>query len=176
MGNYKYLAEGELVSFRLMQEEDFPLIVRWRNSDRIKHNFIYREKFTLEGQRRWQKTMIDTGKVLQFMICENSRDKRPVGCVYFRDINREKLSAEYGVFIGEDDARDLGYGSETASLAVKYARDEMGLKELILRVFTRNESAIKSYERAGFEKTDFLPAVVCSDGQKDDMILMKKSL
>lgn len=176
MDKEKYLMTGDKVSLRLMEEQDFPLIVKWRNSDRVRNNFIYRQKFTLEGQRIWQETMIDTGKVVQLMICENKKSLRPVGCVYFRDIDRQSLTAEYGIFIGEDDATGLGYGNETADLATAYAAQVLGLRELILRVFVRNESAIRSYEHAGFEKTDFLPAVLCSDGQKDDMILMKKSL
>ncbi len=176
MSDDRFLLTGELVSLRLMEESDFPLIVKWRNTARVRDNFIYREPFTLEGQKIWQETMIDTGKVVQLMICENTGDGRPVGSVYFRDIDRDNLTAEYGIFIGEDDAIGRGYGNETADLALEYARDVMGLKDLILRVFTRNEAAIRSYEHAGFEKTDFLPEVQCSDGQKDDMILMKKSL
>ncbi len=176
MDRDEYLMTGELVSLRLMEERDFPLVVRWRNSERVRNNFIYREEFTLEGQYIWQKTMIDTGKVLQLMISENRKGKRPVGCVYFRDIDRDKRTAEYGIFIGEDDATGLGYGNETADLATCYAREAMGLRELILRVFVRNTSAIRSYEHAGFEKTEYLSDVCCSDGQKDDMILMKKCL
>ncbi len=172
----EYLMTGDLVSLRLMEEKDFPLVVGWRNRDRVRNNFIYREEFTLEGQHKWQQTMIDTGKVVQLMICENKKGFRAVGCVYFRDIDPDNKSAEYGIFIGEDDATGLGYGNETADLAIRYAKKVMGLKQLILRVFVRNVSAIRSYEHAGFEKTDFLPDVCCSDGQKDDMILMKKYL
>ena len=176
MDRDEYLMTGNLVSLRSMEEKDFPLVVRWRNTERVRNNFIYRDEFTLEGQYQWQQTMIDTGKVVQLMICENKKDYRAVGCVYFRDIDHDNKTAEYGIFIGEDDATGLGYGNETADLATEYARNVMGLKELILRVFVRNVSAVKSYEHAGFEKTDFLPDVCCSDGQKDDMILMKKYL
>ncbi len=175
MGSSEFLITGELINLRLMQESDFPLIVKWRNNKRVRDNFIYREEFTLEGQIRWKKTMIDTGKVIQFIICEKSRDNRPIGSVYLRDIDREKGSAEYGVFIGEDDAGGKGYGNEAAALMTAYAQKEVGLKELILRVFVHNISAIKSYENAGFEKTGFVPDVVCSDGHKGDMIMMKKT-
>ena len=176
MDKESFIISGELVRLRLMEEGDYPLIVRWRNSERVRHNFIYREEFTLEGQKKWKETMIDTGKVVQLIICEKKNNDRPVGCVYFRDIDRSARSAEYGIFIGEEDATGLGLGNETAVLATAYARDELGLKELILRVFARNESAIKSYIHGGFEKSGFLAQVQCSDGQKDDMILMKKSL
>ncbi len=120
--------------------------------------------------------MIDTGKVVQFMICENERDMRPVGCVYFRDIDKDSLSAEYGILIGEEDALGKGYGDETALLAVGYAKEVMKLKKLILRVFAFNTPAIKSYEHAGFVKTEDVPAVLCSDGQKGDMIMMEMRL
>lgn len=159
-----------------MEDEDFLLIVKWRNTDRVRKNFIYREEFTLEGQKKWKETMIDSGKVVQFIICENDRNYRPVGSVYFRDIDRKEMCAEYGIIIGEDDAMGRGYGNETASLATGYARDVMGLKKLILRVFTFNIPAIRSYEHAGFVKTMDLPQVECSDGQKDDMIMMEMTL
>lgn len=176
MDKKNYLKMGPRLSLRLMEEEDFPLIVEWRNKDRIQKNFIYREKFTLEGQYKWKQTMIDTGKVVQFMICENDNDMRPVGSVYFRDIDWDKLSAEYGILIGEEDAIGKGYGDETAELAVEYAKEVMKLKKLILRVFTYNTPAIRSYEHVGFVKTEDAPAVQCSDGQKGDMIMMEMRL
>ena len=176
MSDVNFLKKGSLVSLRLMTEEDFPLIVRWRNDERVRSNFIYRDDFTLEGQRSWKETMIDTGKALQFIICENCRDLRPVGCVYFRDIDKSSAEAEYGIFIGEEDALGKGYANESADLATDYARDEMGLKRLILRVFADNTSARRSYEHAGFTKVKDLPDVECSDGQKGDMILMEKFL
>lgn len=175
MEKKEYRVEGELIRLRLIQESDFPLIVKWRNNSRVRENFIYRKEFDLEGQKNWKKTMIDTGKVIQFIICEKKRDDRPIGSVYLRDIDMDERTAEYGVFIGEDDANGMGYGNEAAILMTEFARCELGLKELILRVFVRNTSAIRSYENAGFEKTQFLPMVECSDGQKDDMIMMKRT-
>jgi len=63
--------------------------------------------------------MIETGKVVQFMICRQV-DGRPVGSVYLRDIDREHGKAEYGIFIGEDDAIGRWIGSEACRLACDY--------------------------------------------------------
>ena len=176
MTDNRFEVTGKKLSLRFIEEEDFPLIVKWRNTERVRKNFIYREKFTLEGQKNWKKNFIDTGKVVQMMICENDRDLRPIGSVYFRDIDKDTLSAEYGIFIGEEDASGKGYGNDTVLLAIDYARDVLGLKKLILRVFKHNTPAFKSYEHAGFVKIQDLPMVECSDGEKNDMILMEKSL
>ena len=172
----RFVKTGRLVSLRLITEEDFPLVVKWRNTDRIRYNHVYRGDFTTEGMKKWKETMLDTGRVVQFILCENGIDNRPIGCGHLRDIDRESLSAEYGIFIGEEDALGRGYGNEAAVLISEYARDGLGLKKLILRAFARNTIAIKSYEYGGFVKTGDLPQVECSDGQKDDMILMEKRL
>lgn len=165
--------EGQRLVLRPMGYEDTDRIVKWRNHERVRDNFIYRKRFTPESHCHWIKTMIDTGKVVQFIICEKD-DMRPVGSVYFRDIDREKKEAEYGIFLGEDDAVGKGYGTETAKLAVEYAFSEMGLSRLVLRVFTDNEAAVKSYERAGFVTETILKDVECSDGERKDMFFMSK--
>ena len=171
-----FVKEGTRVALRPITEEDFPKVVEWRNKERVRKNHVYREDFSVEGMRNWKETMLDTGKAVQLIICEKEQNYRPVGCLHLRDIKPEFKSAEYGIFIGEEDALGRGYGNEAAVLATEYARDTMGLEKLILRVFTFNSVAIKSYEHAGFVKTEDLPQVECSDGQKDDMILMEKPL
>lgn len=163
--------EGRNIVLRTMKEEDTGRIVKWRNNERVRSHFIYRETFTEPGHQNWIRTMIETGKAVQFIICEKA-DMHPVGSVYFRDIDREKKEAEYGIFIGEDDAAGKGIGSETARLAVRYAFEKMGMERLVLRVFTDNEAAVRSYEKAGFQKREVLKAVECSDGEKKDMFYM----
>ncbi len=163
--------EGHRIILRPMEYGDTERIVKWRNSERVRSRFIYRETFTTRGHCRWIETMIDTGKAVQFMICEKE-GIRPVGSVYFRDIDREKKEAEYGIFLGEDDALGKGYGTEAARLAVEYAFSKMGLERLILRVFTDNGTAVRSYEKAGFREEKILKDVECSDGERKDMLLM----
>lgn len=163
--------EGQNIILRPMTGEDTDSIVKWRNKKRVSEHFIYREAFTPEGHENWIRTMVDTGKAVQFIICEK-KDMFPVGSVYFRDIDMVRKEAEYGIFIGEDSAAGKGYGTEAAVLAVKYAFDEMKLYKLILRVFTDNRAAVRSYEKAGFSKETLLKDVECTDGEKKDMYLM----
>ena len=132
------------VVLRRMSQEDTDYIVKWRNNERVRRNFIYRENFTAKSHESWIKNMVDTGRVEQFIICEGEEERR-VGSVYFRDIDWEKKEAEYGIFIGEDDAVSKGYGTAAAELALAYAFEEMKLRKVILRVCTDNESARRSY-------------------------------
>ncbi len=162
---------GEKISLRLMNEDDTDLIVGWRNNLRVRNNFIYQKPFTREGHEHWVRTMVDTGKVVQFII-EDLRTGQPVGSVYFRDIDKEHKKAEYGIFIGEDSAVGKGLGSEAARMAVEYGFEKLMLHKIFLRVFADNLGAIRSYEKAGFVKEGYFKDDVCIDGEFKDLIFM----
>ena len=140
---------AEWVYLRPIREADTELVIPWCNKERVRHNFIYQKPFTREGHLNWLRTQVEPGHVVQFIICETGSD-RPVGSVYFRDIDREKSIAEYGIFIGEDDVLGKGYGTQATKLALAYAFEELQLQTVFLRVFADNAAARKSYENAGF--------------------------
>ena len=155
--------ESDSIYLRPMQISDTEKIITWRNKPRVQCNFIYQKPFTEEGHLHWIHTQIEPGHAVQFIICEKSTD-REIGSVYFRDIDKEKRRAEYGVFIGEDDAAGKGYGTQTARLALAYAFDKMGLQSVFLRVFADNIGARRSYEKAGFSLLEEKQEDVMIDG------------
>ncbi len=172
MSNMKeYRDEQAGIYLRLMTYEDTERIVEWRNSDSVRKRFIYQGLFTKESHENWIKTMVETGKVVQMIICEIGTDK-PVGSVYVRDIDNTHHKAEYGIFIGEKDARGKGYGTAAAKLMVRYCFEELALHRLFLRVYAENERAIRSYEKAGFVKEALLRDDVYIDGEYKDIVLM----
>ncbi len=164
-------AEGNGIYLRLMTEADTDRIVKWRNDPRVRCRFIYQELFTPEGHLNWIHTMIDTGKAVQFIICEKETD-RPIGSVYFRDISPQHHKAEYGIFIGEADAEGKGYGTETCRLACDYAFATYGWHRIFLRAIADNGRAIRSYEKAGFVREALLKDDVCLNGEFKDVVLM----
>ena len=161
--------ESDQIYLRPMDIGDTDQIIAWRNKDRVRHNFIYQEPFTVEGHENWIRTQIDTGRVVQFIICE-SFDSRAIGSVYFRDIDHKKQCAEYGIFIGEDDAIGKGYGTQAAELALSYAFEKLGLKEVFLRVFADNIGARKSYEKAGFRLIEGKKEMVVIDRTERELV------
>ena len=159
------------IYLRRMTYDDTDLIISWRNSDAVRKNFIYQAEFTREGHENWIRTMVETGKVVQLMICE-TEDDMPVGSVYIRDIDRHHNKAEYGIFIGEERARGRGLGTAAAKLMLRYCFEEEKLHRVYLRVFAFNRQAIRSYEKAGFVQEGLLRGDVCIDGVYEDIVWM----
>ncbi len=143
------LIRGEKIDLRPITEADTDNILRWRNSEHVRRNFLYQKTVTKEDHAKWLKDKVATGQVIQFIMIEKETG-RPIGSVYLRDVDRRALTAEYGVFIGEADALGKGYGSEVIRMILKYAFETEGLKHLTLRVRSNNDSAKHVYEKAGF--------------------------
>ncbi len=166
MREYKDEAAG--IYLRLMTAADTDLIVAWRNKDAVRKNFIYQKLFTREGHESWIRNKVETGQVVQMIICDAASD-RPLGSVYIRDIDREHNKAEYGIFIGEDDARGRGVGTAAAKLMLRYCFEEEGLHRIYLRALASNLQAVRSYEKAGFVREGLLRDDVRIDGKYCDI-------
>lgn len=167
--------ENDNIFLRKMEYSDTDNIVKWRNSDFVREHFIYQALFTRESHENWIKTMVETGKVDQLIIClkeDNAPEGIPVGSVYIRDIDRNHNKAEYGIFIGEESARGRGIGSQTALLMIRYCFEQLKLHRLFLRVFADNTQAIRSYEKAGFVKEAYLKDDVKIQDKYRDIVLM----
>ncbi len=167
----KYVDEGAGIFLRPMTYEDTDLIIGWRNSEEVRRNFIYRKPFTREGHENWIRTMIETGRAVQMVIC-SIPSGRPLGSVYIRDIDREHNKAEYGIFIGESQDRGRGMGTAAAKLMLRYCFREEKLHRVYLRALAGNDRAVRSYEKAGFKKEALLKDDVLIDGKYCDIIWM----
>lgn len=146
----KYRDETAGIYLRPMTYADTDFIVKWRNKDTVRKNFVHQERFTKEGHENWIRSKVETGQVIQMMICLTEGNV-PVGAVNIQHIDREQNKAEYGIFIGEDSARGRGIGTAAAKLMLRYCFEEEKLHRIYLRALAGNIAAIRSYEKAGFQ-------------------------
>lgn len=163
--------EGEKILLRPITLDDTPLIVKWRNNPSVMKNFIFRQTFTDQMHINWMNTKVASGEVIQYVAIEKVTG-RPIGSVYYRDIDTDYNSAEFGIFIGEDDARGQGFGKEMTRLFTKYGLSELGFHRIQLRLLAANEAAYKTYEDAGFVKEGVFHDMVKLDGSYQDVIFM----
>lgn len=168
---FEKIGVGESIYIRKMEESDTEKIVEWRNSEAVRPHFIYQKLFTKESHLEWIHTMVNTGKVVQFIICSLDTDE-PMGSVYIRDIDLQHKKGEYGIFLAPTTMRGKGIGTQAARLAIEYGFSSLQLHRIFLRVFAENLQAIRSYEKAGFIKEAYLNDDVCIDGKYKDMVLM----
>lgn len=163
------LSKGN-ISLRPIMDSDTEDIVRWRNNESVRSNFIFRGEFTAETHTNWLRTKVDTGKVIQY-IMEDSLSKRPIGSIYIRDININNKSGEFGIFIGEDSYRKKGFGTEATRLFLPYCFS-LGFHRIFLRVLAENMAAVRSYFKVGFKQEGIFRDMEFLDGEYKDIVFM----
>ena len=173
-----YIAEGKVSALRRMELSDCEKVIEWRNNDRVRLNYIYMEKLTLDQEVRYFHEKVETGEVLHLIICDKTDGYKPVGCQVFNDVSTfledpENRPVEVGYFLGEDSAVGKGIAREAMRLGIRYVFDTYGAKSAFSRIFTFNITSINSCESIGMIKKDLLRDVVRTDGTKEDMYVLE---
>lgn len=80
-------------------------------------------------------------------------DDKLVGTVGLEKINWIERSAVLGIFIGDNDFRSNGYGTEAIKLLLEYGFRYINLHSIRLDLLSVNERAHKCYLKCGFKDT-----------------------
>ncbi len=150
-------------------ENDTDLIVKWRNNINVKKNFIFQEQFTREIHLNWLKTNVFTEKALQFIINYNGIS---IGSTFLRDIDYSNNKAEFGIFIGEDEYRGKGLGTQATLQILRYGFEELNLNKIFLRVLNNNTYAVNSYMKSGFQEEGLFKEDVYIKDKYYDVLFM----
>lgn len=85
------ILKSQRLVLRPIKMDDTNKIVKWRNNQNVKKNFIFRDEITKEIHQNWMHTKVQSGVVVQFII-ERKIDeiqRRPIGTVYYRNIDKK---------------------------------------------------------------------------------------
>lgn len=147
---------GEKVALGPMHRDLLPLITRWSNDLAARRNIGAPLPQTLEQRiAQYERDMTDEDGV-DFAIYERTilpgGRPRPIGTVGLFNINYRNGRADFGIFIGEAEARGKGYGTETTRLMLDYAFVALGLRNVGLTVAEWNIAGQRAYAKAGFKE------------------------
>lgn len=162
---------GEKVNLIKITKEYTDLIVKWRNSESVRNNFIFQGELTSEMHNDWLDNKVAKGEVDQFIIIDKSTGE-PIGSTFLKDIDRINDKAEFGIFIGEENFRSKGYGTEATKIICEYGFKTLDLNKIMLRVVSTNEAAIKSYLKTGFKEEAYLIDEIKINNKYIDIIYM----
>ena len=73
-----------------------------------------------------------------------------IGTCGFIGIDHVNQTSETGIFIGNKNYWDKGYGTEALRLLLDYGFKALNLHSVMLRVYSFNKRAIRIYEKTGF--------------------------
>lgn len=144
--------EGENVylSPRTVDEEVVEKFTKWLNDFKITdYTGKSATPITIEGERKWFENPKENTQV--FFIVRKEDDEL-IGTVGLHDVDLVNRTATLGIFIGEHDGRNKGYGTETIRLILEYGFRYLNLNNIKLDVMEFNNRAIACYKKCGFKE------------------------
>lgn len=168
---------GERVALGSLRRDDVPLFYRWGNDFFVRRTFDFPEVWTLErATEEYERHAVAQHEIF-FTLFERPEPHdvpmRPIGLTYLTDIDFRNRTAEFGILIGEADARGKGYGTEATCLTLDYAFTALGLHNIVLHVYAYNLAGIRAYEKAGFRTFARRQDAKVMGGAHWDMIFME---
>ena len=141
---------GRKVALGPIRRDLISTYLRWINDFEVTRTLdLPMRPFPLEFEENWYQRMTQSDHDIAFTVYEG-KTLRPIGNAGLHQIDHQHRSAEFGMAIGEKEFWGKGYGTETTALLLEYGFRNLGLHNIMLRVFANNEAAIRAYQRAGF--------------------------
>jgi RimJ/RimL family protein N-acetyltransferase len=144
--------EGERIYLKPFTKEHASDWVRWTQDEEVTRYSVMRP-YTLEEELKFlEEQEKDPNPELIFVIFLKENDKKIGNCGIHKSKNKNYSDKTFtGLIIGEKNEWGKGYGTDVMKTLLKYAKEELGIKELYLNVDIPNISAQKVYEKCGFK-------------------------
>ncbi len=143
--------EGERIYLSPMNVEDASTYTKWLNDFNVTDYLGASHKMTnVELERNYILNTNENTKH-SFAIIDKEKDLLIGNCGFVK-LDPFRRIAEIGIFIGEEEYRNNGYGPEALKLLIDYGFNYLNLNNIMLKVFSFNERAIKAYKKCGFKE------------------------
>jgi RimJ/RimL family protein N-acetyltransferase len=132
----------------------------------------YRPVSEVDHEDWVRKAMNRSNEFVVFVI--QDAEKSPIGICKLTNIDWTSRNAELQIRIGKSTNQGKGLGTIAVSKLCEFGFRDLGLVRIQLFVWSSNQRAIRSYEKAGFSQEGILRKAIFVDGKFQDVYLMSK--
>lgn len=146
---YKKLV-GEHIYLAPRRLEDAEQYAVWMNDFRTT-DYTGRSSqiMTLENEKAYLEKHISAEASMAIVTLDGDK---LIGTIGLENIDHVNRRATLGIFIGDTEEREKGYGTEAIRLILDYGFNYLNLNNINLDVMEFNKRAIACYEKCGFKE------------------------
>ncbi len=169
MKYYKKLV-GDRIYLSPRNSEDYEIFTEWLNDFQVS-DYIGKSACVMTNESEKEFLQKNINPEATFSIVDLENDKM-VGTVGIESIDHLNRCGTLGVFIGEKDYRDKGYGTEAIKMVLEYGFKYLNLKNIKLDLLSVNERAYRCYQKCGFKEYGRRRKCIFLNGNYYDKISM----
>lgn len=161
---------GDRIYLSPRSTEDVEQFTEWLNDfETADYLGMSGKLITFEGERKFLEE--NSSPEATFVIVNIENDKM-IGTVSLENIDWINRTATLGIFIGDKEFRNNGYGTEAIRLILEYGFKYMNLWNIKLDLMEFNERAYACYKKCGFKEYGRRRKCKFIDGKYYDSIAM----
>ena len=141
---------GDRIYLSPRNTDDVEIFTEWMNDFQVS-DYTGRSGYitTLGGERKYLEANDESAG--NFVIVTLDGDKM-IGTVSLEDFDYLNRTATLGIFIGDENYRNNGYGAEAIRLILEFGFKYKNLQNIKLDLMEFNERALKCYQKCGFKE------------------------
>lgn len=139
---------GNKITLGPIQEDSLEQLRVWRNDPELRKYFREHKEISPSMQKKWFDKISEDANQFNFEI-RSMQDNLLIGHCGIYAVNWVARTGEFGIYIGNGDFRNKGYGADALQTLIKYGFEDLNLNKIWCEVFSNNTS-IKTYQRVGF--------------------------
>jgi RimJ/RimL family protein N-acetyltransferase len=152
-----------------MNPDDAEKFTEWLNDLETTVNLLlYNSVINAAGERAF---LGNPSGDHNYSIIDMEKDEL-IGNCGLMEVDNLNRTAEIGIFIGNKNYWNKGYGTEALKLLLDYGFKALNLHNVLLRVFSFNKRAIKCYEKAGFKIIGKRREALYRNMERHDIVFM----
>ena len=140
---------GKKIYLSAVEEHHIDQFKDWRNQPNLRKYFREYRELNSSMQKEWFKKINSDREQVNFEIHDKESGKLIGHCgLYY--IHWIHSHAEFGIYIGDENYRSGGYGSDALRTLIKYGFNDLNLNRIWCEVYDNN-AALDVYKHIGFK-------------------------
>lgn len=165
-----------VVRLRPLEAADAEQTRPWRNDPAVwARTMGFRLPITETMEHQWFAALAADNGLTRVAFAIDTSDGL-VGFVQLNEIDWPSRTASFGILIGDETQRGKGLGRRALALVTGYAKDQLGLRKLTLKVVATNEAATSLYRSSGWVEEGRQREQFLVDGAYQDVVIMARFL
>ena len=168
----KIVGDRIYLSPRGASDEEIEKFTEWMNDFQVTDYINKSEQImTAIGEKEWLENNARKNENKNFNIIDLNSNKL-IGAIGLEKFNWTSRNAVLGIFIGDKNYRNNGYGTEAIKLLLEFGFKYLNLHSIRLSLLSVNERAHKCYLKCGFKDAGKSREEIFLNGKYYDKLYM----